>query len=91
MVPVGISGERGHLRDETHDLLPTIGRIIDVLRFRIEGRERADTADDHAHGVGVVSEALEQISDVLVHIGVERDFVHETVELGLGRQLAVQQ
>jgi len=41
--------------------------------------------------VGVVSEALEQISDVLVHIGVERDFVHETVELGLGRQLAVQQ
>src|SRR5450756_2040476 len=37
----------------------------------------------------VVAEAFEELPHVLVHIGVERDFVHELVILLLGRQLTV--
>src|SRR4051794_21302208 len=63
--------------------------FLDVLRARVEGRQRADRCLQHAHRVGVVAEAVEELLDVLVDVGVDRDLVHPLVELVARRELAV--
>ena len=65
--------------------------VVDLVGVGVEGRERADRGDEHAHRVGVVAEALHEVLDVLVHERVDRDLVDPLLELGLGRQLAVDQ
>ena len=91
VVPVREGGERRHLRDQPDRGHVTLELVVDPLRLRIEGRERADGGEQHAHRVGVVAEALHELLDVLVDEGVVGDLEDPLVELLLGRQRAVDQ
>ncbi len=91
VVAVGERGERGHLRDRAHGRHVALHVVLDVLGRRVEGRERAHGGQQHPHRVGVVAEALHELLDVLVDVGVVGDLVDPGVELVLGRQLAVDQ
>ena len=90
-VAVRERGERRHLGDEPDDLLVADVGVLDLRRVGIERRQRADRGDEHPHRVRVVAEALHERLDVLVHERVDRDLVGPLVELGLRRQLAVDQ
>ena len=89
VVAVGEGGERRHLGDEPDRLDVAVLRILDVVGVGIEGRQRADRAEQHPHRVGVVAEALHEALDVLVHEGVDRDLADPLLELLAGGQLAV--
>src|SRR3712207_7010170 len=54
--------------------------VVDQLRVRVEGREAADGAEEHAHRVGVVAVALHELLDVLVDEGVVGDLVDRSEE-----------
>jgi hypothetical protein len=78
---VGAGRERRHLRDQTDDL-PIGVRVVDVLGLGVERRQRRDRRDQHAHGVGVVVEALhEPLAHVLVDERVVDDVVAPLLEL----------
>ena len=85
-------GQRRHLGDQADDLLVPGLRVEDVLGVEIEGRQRRDGRDEHAHGVGVVVEALEEaLADVLMDERVVRDVVAPFGELLLIGQLALEE
>ena len=86
-----VGGDRRQLRDQPHALEIAVGRVGDVLRVRVEGREGADRAEQHPHRVRVVAEALQELVDVRVHVGVHPDVVRPLRELALGRELALEQ
>ena len=90
-MPVGEGGEGRHLGDQPDGRHVALFGVVDLLRVRVEGRERADAGQQHPHRVGVVAEALEELLEVLVDEGVVGDVEHPAVELGLGRQLAEDQ
>jgi hypothetical protein len=81
--------ERRHLRDQPDRLEVAVVRVLDLVRVGIERREGPDRAEQHAHRVGVVPEALHEVLHVLVHERVDRDLVRPVVELLLGGQVAV--
>ena len=56
-VPVGEGRERRHLRDQPDRLDVAVLRVLDLVGVGIEGRERADRAEQHPHRVRVVAEA----------------------------------
>ena len=91
VVPVGEGGQGRHLGDQPHRRHVALFRVVDLLRVRVEGRERADAGQQHPHRVGVVAEALEELLEVLVDEGVVGDVEDPAVELGRGRQLAEDQ
>ena len=89
---VGGGGQRGHLGDQPGDLLVARLGIEDLLGVEVEGGQRRHRRYQHPHGVGVVVEALQEpLAHVLVDERVHGDLVVPGFELGLGRQLAVQQ
>jgi hypothetical protein len=90
-VPVDEGRERGHLGDEPDDLLVLVLPVVDRLGLRVEGRQRGQGADQDAHRMGVVVEAVDELLDVLVHVGVLGDLVRPGRRLALVGQLAVQQ
>ena len=90
VVPVGVGGQRGHLGQEPHDLGAPVLRIVDPPGLGVEGRQRRHRRDHHPHGVGVVAEAPQDGRDVLVHVGVMGDLVHEVVQLGPRGKFPVQ-
>ena len=73
VVPVGERGERRHLGDQPDRRHVALLGVVDVLRVGVEGREGADRGEQHAHRVGVVAEALDELLDVLVDEGVVGD------------------
>ncbi len=75
VVAEGERGERRHLREQPDDLDRADALVVDLVGVGVEGRERADRGDEHAHRVGVVAEALHEVLDVLVHERVDRDLV----------------
>ena len=84
--------KRRHLGDEPGDLLAPRLRVEDVLGVQVEGRQRRHRGYEHPHRMGVVVEALQEpLADVLVNERVVRDLVAPLLELGLGRELAVEQ
>ena len=91
VVPVGERGERRHLRDQPDRRHVALVLVVDVLRVGVERRQRADRRQQHPHRVRVVAEAVEELLDVLVDVGVHGDLVHPVVELVARRQLAVDQ
>ena len=91
VVAVGEGGEGRHLGDQPHRGHVALFGVVDLLRVRVEGRERADAGEQHPHRVGVVAEALEEVLEVLVDEGVVGDVEDPAVELGRGRQLAEDQ
>ena len=90
-MPVGERRERRHLGDQPHDLLAARFRVEDRLRVRVERRQRGHGADQDAHRVRVVMEAVDELLDVLVHERVVGDLLDPRLRLGRARQLAVQQ
>ena len=90
-MPVGEGGEGRHLGDQPDRRHVALFGVVDLLRVRVEGRERADAGQQHPHRVGVVAEALEELLEVLVDVGVVGDVEDPAVELGAGRQLAEDQ
>ena len=88
-VSVAERGNGDHLRDEAVDLLLPALRVEDVLGLGIERAEGGDRRDQLAHRVGVVAERVEQPLEVLVDDRVVGDVVRPVVELGLVRELAV--
>ena len=91
VVPVGEGGQGRHLGDQPDRRHVALFGVVDLLRVRVEGRERADAGQQHPHRVGVVAEALEELLQVLVDVGVVGDVEGPAVELGPGRQLAEDQ
>ncbi len=83
---IGRDGRR--LGDEPVNLLLPGCGVEDQLAVRIERRHRADGADEHAHRMGIVGEALHELLDVLVHHRVHGDVVGPLLELPLVGQLA---
>ena len=59
-----VGGDARDLGDEPDRLQPPRFRREDFLGLGIEGRQRADGADEHAHRVGVVPEPFHQLRDV---------------------------
>ena len=90
-VPVGEGRERGHLGDEPHHLLVLVVPVVHRLGLGVEGGQRGQGADQDAHRVSVVVEAVDELLDVLVHVGVVGDLVGPRRRLFLVRQLAAQQ
>ena len=90
-MPVGVGGQRRDLGDQPDGGHVALFRVVDLLRVGIEGGERADAREQHPHRVGVVAEALEQVLEVLVDVGVVGDVEGPALELRLGRQLAPDQ
>ena len=80
-VAVGVGGDRRHLGDQPDHLQPARLASKIVLGVRIEGRQRADRAEEHAHRVRVVAEALDELLDVLVQHRVLRDVARPVLEL----------
>ena len=91
VVPVREGGERRHLGDQADARHVALDLVVDLLRVRIEGGERAGRGEQHPHRVRVVAEALHELLDVLVDERVVGDLEDPLVELLLGRQLAVDQ
>ena len=83
--------ERRHLGEHPDRRHVALLVVVERLRLRVEGRERADAGEQHAHRVGVIAEALEVLLDVLVEEGVVGDVEDPALELGRGRKLAVDQ
>ncbi|MFN8058194.1 MAG: hypothetical protein U0Q12_03455 [Vicinamibacterales bacterium] len=62
-----VGGDGRRLGDEPHHVEAPRFLIEDVLGVAVEGcRERADRAQEHAHRVRVLLEALDELLDVLV-------------------------
>ena len=91
VVPVGEGGEGRHLGDQPDRRHVALFGVVDLLGVGVEGRERADAGEQHPHRVGVVAEALEELLEVLVDVGVVGDVEDPAVELRRGRQLAEDQ
>ena len=72
-VAEGVGGDARHLGDQPVRLQPARLGVEDVLGVRVERRQRADGAEEHAHRVRVVAEPLHELLDVLVQHRVERD------------------
>ena len=83
--------DRRHLRDEADALEPPALGIADVLRVRVERRERADGPEEHPHRMRVVPEPLEELLDVDVDVRVVAHLVLEGAQLLGCRQLAFEQ
>ena len=87
---VGERRHRGHLRDEALALDPAVVLVVDVFGLGVKGAERRNGGHQRAHRMRVVPETLHELGDVLVHVGVHRDFVHPEVGLLLVGKLAVE-
>ena len=81
--------QRWHLGEQPDDLDLAHLLVMDLVGVRVEGRQRAHRGHEHAHGVGVVAEALHEVLHVLVHERVHGDLVHPLLQLRAGGQLAV--
>ena len=90
-VPVREGRERRHLGDEPHDLLVLAGPVVDRLGLGVEGGQRRQGADQDAHRVSVVVEAVDELLDVLVHVGVIGDLAGPRRRLSVVRHFAAQQ
>ncbi len=80
-----------HLGDQPMGRDLALLGIADVDGIRIEGRQGADGAGHHPHGVRVAAEALEEAVELGVQHRVIGDVALELGVLGRGRQLAVEQ
>ncbi len=90
--PVGGGGQGGHLGDEPDDLLVAGLDVEDVLGVAVEGGQGGYRRYQHAHGVGVIVEALEEaLAHVLVDEGVLGDLAFPDIVLFGGGELAVEQ
>jgi len=90
-VPVGKSSNRRHLADQAVGLLLARLGAEDVFRVVIEGGERGDSGNSHAHGMSVVVKPIEKFLDAFMDEGVMGDVVGPILQLCGGRQFAVQQ
>ena len=80
-VAIRVRRQGRHLRYQPEHLGAARLLVVDGLGLGIERRERGHGADEHAHRMGVVAEAVDELPDVLVHHRVERDVVREVLEL----------
>jgi len=77
--------------DQAIDLLFARVGVKDVFGVVIKSGKGCDGGDEHAHGMGIVMEAVEKLFDALVDEGVMRDVVGPVLELGRGGKFAMQQ
>ena len=80
-----------HFRDQPVDLFPAALFVKDVLRVRIESRERTHCRFKHPHRVGIVVKTVHHLLDALVDKSVVSNVPDPVLELRGGGQLAVQQ
>src|SRR5262245_23083885 len=85
------SSNRRHLRDQAINLFAAKLDIEDVFRVRIKSRERSESRFKHPHRMGVVVKTVDDFLDILVDERVVSDVRGPSLELGGGRQLAVEQ
>ncbi len=87
----GKGGDGGELGHQPDALEVAAGRILDVLGVGIERRQCPDRAQQGTHRVGIVAEALEELDDVGMDVGVVAHVVLPPVQLGLRGQLTLEQ
>jgi hypothetical protein len=90
-VTVRKSRKGRHLGDKTHSRDVPLVLVVYVGRLGVEGGERTHRRQQHTHRVGVVPEAVHEVLDVLVDVGVVRDLIDPLVVLVFGRQVTVDQ
>src|SRR5918994_3467965 len=88
-VTVGKRGKGRHLGDKTHRRNVALVLIVDIFGLGVEGGEGADGSLQHPHRVRVVTEAVHEVLDVLVDVGVMGDLIGPLIELVLGWEPAV--
>ena len=76
-----------HLGHQPGTLEVAVGRIVDVLGVRVEGRQGTYRAQEHPHRMGVVQESLEELEHPGVDVGVVLNVVGPHVELVFGGEL----
>ena len=85
-------GRQGrHLGDQAHGADVAFLLVGDVQVVVIEGGQATDHAAQDRHRVGVATEALEEVDDLLMHHGVVADQLGELVVFLVARQLSEQQ
>ncbi len=88
-VPERKRRDGGQLGQQPDPLEVAVGRVVDILRVGVEGRQRAYDTQQHAHRMGVVAEPLQELGDVGVDVGVELDLLFPRGQLLLVGQLAL--
>ena len=86
---VGERRQRRHLGDQAVRLDLTGTRVVHVLGFRVKRAQRRHRADQHAHRMRIVVEALHELPRPLVHERVVGDVVRPLRQLRLVWQFAV--
>ena len=90
-VAVGEGRDRGHFADQAIGLFLARLGAEDVFGVVIVRRECGDGGDQHAHGMGVVMEAVEKFLDALVNECVVGDVIGPRLELLGGGEFAVEE
>ncbi len=90
-MPVRACRQRRHLSDQPDNLFLTALRLQSVAHIRIEGGKGRHSADQNAHGMGIVMEAVHEFLDVLVDQSVTHNQQVPVFEFLQGWQLPSQQ
>src|SRR5712692_2718236 len=90
-MPVRKRRDGRHLANQPVWLLLAGLGAEDILRIMVERGKSGNRRYRHAHGMGVVMEAIEEFLDALVDVGVVRDVVGPILQLRGCRQLAGEQ
>jgi len=80
-----------HLGQQSDRRHPPLLGIVQIQVVVIERRQRTEHAAQHRHRMGIMTEALQEALERLVHHRVMGNGVIERIELGGCRQLAIDQ
>ena len=71
----------GGLGDESVDLMLAALGVVNFLGFAVKGRQGRKCAHENSHRVGVISEPIHELLDVLVEERVMNDMVRPFFQL----------
>ena len=89
-VAIRVGGDGGHLSNQAIDLKLAHLGVMHILRLRVNRGERRHGADEHTHGMGIVTKTLQEFLGRLVQHGMVSDVGDEIFQFRRRGQLAVQ-
>ena len=89
-VAIGVGGDGGDFADQAIDLQLAHLGVMHIPGLRVHRGERRHGADEHPHGMGIVTKTLQEFLGGLVQHGVVSDVGDEILQFRRGGQLAVQ-
>jgi hypothetical protein len=85
-VPVGVSGQGGHLSDQAQDLNLAARGGAHGLGIRVKSGKRRNRGNQYSHRMGIVVKAVDEFLDVLVDHGVALHQLSPLKQISLGWQ-----